>query len=136
MRTKILITTNGLAGALKFGRTRMQAKKFKNWTDQDFSWKWDGVAYDFPAGSETYLEDFKADHFASHLVDREIQKLNLPVDRQIERRELTAKCFPSTEVLTPVEALHRNEVAKETPVIDEFPDLTGGVGKVKAKKTK
>lgn len=107
----------------------MQARKFKNWTDEDFKWKWDGVEYAFPAGQETFLEDFKADHFASHLVDREMNKMNNgrgePLSNLVVRNRLLAQCFPLVEAVTPAEALNLNEEVKtkKKKVEPEFEDL-------------
>lgn len=103
----------------------MIAKKFKNFTDTDFTWKFDGIEYTFPAGSEIFLEDYKAEHFAKHLADREMNRLNIVTNNVGERAKLEAQCFPSTEVLTPIEALQVNEKAKKgkKKVEAEFPDL-------------
>lgn len=104
----------------------MIAKKFKNWTDEDFAWKHDGVLFEFKAGQEIFLEDYKADHFAKHLVDREINKLGKRTDYIPLREELTSKCFPTDEVVTPLEALNLNEKAKivrKKKVEPEFEDL-------------
>ena len=53
--------------------------KFTNFSNEDFTWKWDNIAYSFKAGSTVYMEDWKARHFAKHLVNRELQKENLLV---------------------------------------------------------
>lgn len=55
-------------------------------------WTWDSIPYSFPAGQSTYLQDYLAEHFATHLVDRELNKLKLPTDAP-KRAELLAKCF-------------------------------------------
>lgn len=103
----------------------MQAIQFHNFSDEDFTWKWDGIAYTFPAKSTLFLEDFKAEHFAQHLVDRELDKKGIPTNNQVERQKLGAKCFPTVEAVTPLEALQHNnkqdEVKKE--VEEEFADL-------------
>lgn len=104
----------------------MKAVKFKNFTDEEFSWKHDGVPYTFAPGQEIFLEDFKAEHFAKHLVDREINKTGKRTDYLPLRQELTAKCFPSDEVVTPLEALNIEEnkkVKKVKKVEPEFEDL-------------
>lgn len=102
----------------------MEARKFKNFTNEDFSWKWDGVVYTFKAGQEIYLPGDQAEHFANHLVDREINKLN--VEKQLHRMPgelstrtpatrapLFTQCFPSDESVTPLQALNLNEEVKE-----------------------
>ena len=111
----------------------MIAVKFRNFTDEDFVWKYDGVPFEFKAGQEIFLEDYKAEHFAKHLVDREINKLGKRTDYAPLRAELTAKCFPSDDVVTPLEALNLNEkekVIKKKKVEPEFEDL------LKVKKAK
>lgn len=104
----------------------MEAKQFTNWTTEDFTWKFDGIPYTFKAGQTMFLEDFKADHFAKHLVDREMNRMGIVTNMQVERDRLTAQCFPSDEVVTPIEAIHRNETAKPKKgkkVEKEFADL-------------
>ena len=104
----------------------MNAKKFKNFSDKDFSWKFDGIEHEFPAGMEIFLEDFKGDHFAKHLVNREMDRMGLRTSDIKRREELIAKCFPTDEVVTPLEALNLNKkadvhVEKEKEI--EFEDL-------------
>lgn len=105
----------------------MQAIKFKNFTTEDFVWKYDGIPYTFKAGQEIYLEDFKAHHFAGHLVDLEMNRLGVPTNTMNRREELLKQCFPSDEVITPSEALQINEkekVTKKTKKVEkEFEDL-------------
>ena len=72
-----------------------QAIKFLNITDQDFTWSFDSIPYTFKAGETIYLEDFKAKHFAKHLVDRELNRLNIPTNNMTKRAELEGKCFPT-----------------------------------------
>ena len=65
----------------------------------------------FKAESEIFLEDEKANHFAKHLTDRELNKLNKPTNSPM-RDELVARCFPSDEVISPEQALNIKEEAK------------------------
>ena len=104
----------------------MNAIQFHNFSDEDFTWKFDGIAYNFPAGSTMFLEDFKAEHFAQHLVDRELNKRGIMTNNQVERKRLGAMCFPSVETVTPVEALQKNaekNVKKVKKEEEEFPGL-------------
>ena len=89
----------------------MEAIKFRNWTKEDFSWKWDGNLHTFKAESEIYLEKDKAEHFAKHLTDRELNMANLPTNSP-KRGEFLAKCFPSDEVISQEQALNIKEEAK------------------------
>lgn len=83
----------------------MKAIKFKNFTSEDFTWKFDGVEYSFRAGQETYMEEFKAKFFAKHLVDRELNTLGIPTNNQTEIKKLTILALPTDEVVTPDEAI-------------------------------
>ena len=60
------------------------AKRFTNFSDEDFSWKWNGVNYNFPAGETIMLQEYLVEHFAKHLIDRELHKANelLPEKKQ------------------------------------------------------
>lgn len=69
-----------------------KAKLFVNWTDEDFTWKFDGDSYTIKAGESTYFKNFIAELFAKHLVDRELNKLNLPTNDS-SRDELLRRCF-------------------------------------------
>lgn len=66
--------------------------QFTNPFDKDFSWTWDSDPYTFPAGQTVYMEDWKAVHFAKHLVDRELLQNGLMVNHQ-SRVELERKCL-------------------------------------------
>lgn len=108
----------------------LQALKFKNFTDRDFTWSFDGIPFTFKAGDEMYMEDYKARHFAKHLVDRELNLLNIPTNMQAKRAELEQRCFPSDVAVTPEEAINIEETKKEVKrgrpkkkVEEEFPDL-------------
>ena len=102
----------------------MQAIKFKNFSGEDFTWKYDGVPYTFKAGSETYLENFKATHFCKHLVDRELNRKGTATNYEPARKELEALCYPSDEVVTPMEAINIEEKKKRGKKVEkEFPDL-------------
>ena len=91
----------------------MKAIKFKNFTDRDFSWKYDGIEYTFGAGQETYLEDFKAKHFAKHLIDRELTVLGIRTDSANKRIELEVLCFPGDAPVSVAKALDMEEKHKE-----------------------
>lgn len=90
-----------------------QAIQFKNFTDRDFTWSFDSIPYVFKAGQTIYLEDFKAKHFAKHLVNRELDIKGIPTNNQSERAKLEVLCFPSDEVVTPLVALNINETEKK-----------------------
>lgn len=52
---------------------------FKNWTNEDFKWKWDSLEYEFKSQSITPLPEYLFNHFAKHLSNRELNKLNRPI---------------------------------------------------------
>ena len=102
---------------------------FKNFTDEEFVCSWDSVPYRFPAGKEMYVEDWKAEHFAKHLVDRVMNKKGIITSNKLERNVLLALALPGGISLTNEEALDlnaREEVAEKTEEIKK---------EVKAKKT-
>jgi len=108
----------------------MKAIRFKNDTDRDFTWKFDGIAYTFKAGQEIYLEDFKANHFAKHLIDRELMEKKVRTDNQVERNILTAKFLPGDD-MTVEEAVDKN--AREE-VEDRKAVIRKGGKKLKSEK--
>lgn len=57
-----------------------EALYFKNFSQDSFTYKYDGKDYTFKPGDGVWLPTFKAKHFAKHLVDREMQKDGLLVD--------------------------------------------------------
>lgn len=75
----------------------MQAIRFKNFSDESFTHMYDGVPFTFEKGQETMLEDYKAEHFAKHLIDRELNKKGLMTNDKVRRAELEALCLPTTE---------------------------------------
>lgn len=70
----------------------MKAIRFINWTSEDFSHTWDSEVYEFPMGEVVMLNENLAQHFAKHLVDRELNKKGLPTNH-FSRGEFEAKCF-------------------------------------------
>lgn len=81
---------------------------FKNFTDQEFVCSWDGTPYRFAPGKEMYMEDWKAEHFAKHLVDRVMHKNGQITSNMFVRKDLIAQALPPEEVLTTEEALDMN----------------------------
>lgn len=83
----------------------MEAIKFKNYTNEDFTWSYNAVPHLFKAGQEIYLEDFKAKHFAKHLVDRELNKVGTLTNNVTARAGLEVQCLPSDEPVSVAEAI-------------------------------
>lgn len=84
----------------------MNAILFKNFSNEDFTWKFDGIAYTFKAGQEMYMEEPKAKHFAKHLVDRELNTRGIPTNNMSEVAKLAVLALPSlSETVTVEEAI-------------------------------
>lgn len=132
---------------------------FVNFTDQPFSaipyeWpvgsetqmvdehcKWGGVADSFAPHASRYMEQWRAEHFAKHLLDRELNKLKKPTDDVKLRKEMLEKCIieKGEEVISEnieMELMNKNiKPTTEAPakkkgrpakvVEPEFPDLKG-----------
>lgn len=49
---------------------------FSNWTSEDFTGQWGGVATTIKAGETKEFPMYLAYHFTKHLVDRELNKAN------------------------------------------------------------
>lgn len=99
---------------------------FKNFTDEEFVCSWDGVPYRFPAGKEMYVEDWKAAHFAKHLVNKAMYTAKgskeIILTDQVYRDKLLAQALPGTMTVTPDEALDLNvraEVAEKEAEVKE-----------------
>lgn len=99
----------------------METKLFVNWTKEDFIGYWDSVPYRIKSGAQIYLEDWKADHFAKHLVDLELHRQGKQVNDP-RREELVAKCFGVVEEVEELEdlpeevkILNKNVAAKLAP---------------------
>jgi hypothetical protein len=75
----------------------MESLLFVNFTDEDFTWKFDGVPYNFPKGQSIYMEESKVRHFAKHLVNREMMKDGKD-DLMTGREVYEAKCIVSQPV--------------------------------------
>jgi hypothetical protein len=105
----------------------MKSLLFTNWTNEDFSHKWNGEPYDFPAGTSILLPQYLAEHFAKHLTDRELQKKGHTVNH-FSRPEYLAKAISvGLEAPSPlkmeIEILNsKKEVANESQIVSENKD--------------
>jgi len=98
----------------------MESVLFVNWTDEDFTGMWGKEDYRIARGQKIYFPRYLADHFAKHLVDREMNKAKLATDHHT-RPEFMAKCFSdiissegNSSLKTDVENFNRNtELKKE-----------------------
>lgn len=106
----------------------MKALNFHNFSEEPFVGVYDSVIHpEIAPGGSMFLEDFKAEHFAKHLIDREMNKMGVVTNNQSVRDELHAKCFPADDAVAPLEALQieeKKKVAKKAKKVEEeFPDL-------------
>jgi len=53
----------------------LQIVRFVNFTDEDFVGKWGGVPQLISAGQSVPMEDWRARHYAKHLINRELQRV-------------------------------------------------------------
>ena len=61
--------------------------KFTNFTDEDFTWTWNKRPWTFKAGQFMFLEQGIANHFAKHLVNRELIKEGRDTDTSPKKPE-------------------------------------------------
>lgn len=93
---------------------REQEIIFTNFTDEDFEGRWNEAInhkkWTLKSGKSYYLPFYLAEHFAKHLVDRELDKKKLPTNH-FTRQELMDKCvtIPANPDLSMVQM-------KEVPV--------------------
>lgn len=107
---------------------------FKNFTKKEFVCSWDSVPYRFAAGKEMYVEDWKAHHFAKHLVDKVMHEKGMITTDMVIREKFLAQALPAEEVLSTDEALDLNareeviekkkkKASKKVVKEEEFADL-------------
>lgn len=111
------------------------AMRFFNWTDQDFSHKWDSVEYTFKAGQSEMLQDYLAHHFAKHLAQREINKRNLLMtDRKF--KEFYDACLNGDTISAESSLKLEMEIekVKEKPVEDKKEAAKERMAKARAAK--
>lgn len=94
--------------------------QFVNPFKEKFTWTWNSEPYTFIPGKNYYMEDWKAKHFAKHLVDRELLANGKMVNDQT-RDALLKKCIHDdeeegseevSEEKLAFEILNRNKAAK------------------------
>lgn len=74
----------------------MKNKHFLNFSDNDFTYPWDGEEYTFKAKESKLLPENMADHYAKHLVDKVMREAKLITDHHT-RVDYIARCFPAGE---------------------------------------
>lgn len=97
---------------------------FKNWTREDFEWKYDNVNYTFEAGGVYNVPADIALHFSLHLAKREIG--DNPHSEKV-MKELMNKCFPGTtaeaislgQTTGTFEKISNGEAKASVPTVEE-----------------
>ncbi len=69
---------------------------FINWLTEDFIGKWAGEEEVFKPGQFKWMENWKAKHYAKHLVSQHFNKLDKKTDH-FTRKELEEKCIDGKE---------------------------------------
>ena len=85
---------------------------FYNFSDEDFTWKANGVDYTFKAGSVTPMTKGEFDHFSKHLIDRELIKEKKRTNDELARAEYLKKCTGTTILASEVSAPLEQEKPK------------------------
>ena len=98
----------------------MQAIQFTNFSNETFTHAWDKQEYTFQPGQTIYLQDYLARHFAKHLIDRELNKLDRRTNDQLSRQAMLSKCFgTASEAMSAIkaetEAINLNQVEAPKP---------------------
>lgn len=79
---------------------REQEIIFTNFSDEDFDGRWNEAinhkVWRLQSGKAYYLPFYLAEHFAKHLVDRELEKQNLPTNH-FSRQEFLDRCVTIVE---------------------------------------
>jgi len=99
----------------------MQAIQFTNFSNETFTHAWDKQEYTFQPGQTIYLQDYLAKHFAKHLIDRELNKIDKRTNDQLSRQAMMSKCFGNASdamsaLKAETEAINLNQ---EEPKIEE-----------------
>lgn len=103
---------------------------FKNFDREEFVCSWDGTPYRFPPGKEMYVEDWKAEHFAKHLIDKIMNRNNQITSNKFVRDQLLPQALPPETSISTEEALDLNAREKLAEVKAEEK-----VEEIKKKKT-
>ena len=86
--------------------------------------KWDNVPDSFAPGKGRYMEDWRAVHFANHLITRELDRMNKPTSDLKLRADLLKKCiFDQSEEInkSQIDMALMNQNAPKTEMSAEIP---------------
>ena len=103
----------------------MEAVLFTNFSNDVFTHEWDKQQYTFQPGQTIYLQDYLARHFAKHLIDREINRIDRNTSDILLREQMMKRCVAGTSTPTAsavqieTEILNKNEIGASEPEVDE-----------------
>lgn len=95
------------------------AKRFTNFSDETFIGVWDKQEYKIEAGETMMLQSYLAEHFAKHLIDKELTKEGIPTNRQDERKRLMNLCLGGESL----KAESKEELETKMLNVDEVKDV-------------
>jgi len=118
-------------------KNMQSAKKFYNFSTEDFTGYWDKVAYEVKSGQSMMLPGFLADHLAHHLVTREMFKEGKTTETNsvFARKQYLDKCYigdaieAKSELEAQVKAL--NEVVEEVEPVEPVEPVKNKGGRPK-----
>lgn len=101
---------------------------FTNWTNEDFEHAWNGKPFYFKARTSEWISIGDKEHneglarfFAKHLVDRELNKKNVPTDH-FTRADFEKNCFLDLKSTQPV-PVYEVEIHKETGLVAKVTEI-------------
>ena len=92
---------------------------FRNPTGEDFTGMWNSVSEVIKAGSSRHMELWRALHYAKHLIDRELNKRNVPTNFLEERKKLMDQIIVDEEVIE----VPKSNVTAELANINAEPEV-------------
>lgn len=81
--------------------------KFTNFSNEDFIGYWDGTPWNIKAGETIMLQAYLSNHFAKHLINRELNKIDESTGNEVKRDEMLKKCLG--DVVAEVESKEKAE---------------------------
>jgi hypothetical protein len=100
-------------------RIIMESILFTNWSNEPFTHTWDKESFTFQPGQSIYLQDYLAKHFAKHLANRELMKIqdkaiyagneNSLVFMEFRDKALSQPLEASTSLQAEIVTINRNE---------------------------
>lgn len=110
---------------------------FVNFSKEAFTCSWDNAQETFQAGQVTYLPHFKFLRYQKHLVDREMNRANIPTNNHL-RKDFEVKCTVPVveEDVNAVEAAAKAEAKKLEKQTDPAKEIAEAQGQTATPKKK